>query len=450
MRPLSRLVLPFRPTRSTRSRATSRVALLVYATTIALLAAGCTGGNGDNTASGTPTPGPTTSSSGAPPRPEDADLVIWEDPSGVRLLQGLATEFGKENGIKVVVQPISGDVQAAFVTAASAGKGPDIVVGAHDWIGNLVQNGTIAPVRLSSEQKDEFRPVATEAVTLNGNVYGVPYVTENLALYRNTALVPTAPATFEQMASQGQALVQQKKAEVPLAAVVSPIGNPYNAQPYYTSAGGYIFGKKSNGEYNPADLGVGKAGSLEAAKLLAKYGEKGQNVFRRSITGDNAISLFTSNKAPFLVSGPWALPQVRSAKVKYALSPVPRFASMQPARPFIGVQAFFVSAKAENAVLAQEFATKYITRPKVQKALYEAEPRPPALTSVYDEVVKTDSDVRAFTEAGNGSQPLPQIPAMASVWDALGRAEAAIIGGADPIPTMTSAGQEIKKLIADS
>ena len=32
-----------------------------------------------------------------------------------------------------------------FVTAAQAGKGPDLVMGAHDWIGNLVQNGTIDP-----------------------------------------------------------------------------------------------------------------------------------------------------------------------------------------------------------------------------------------------------------------------------------------------------------------
>jgi hypothetical protein len=32
-----------------------------------------------------------------------------------------------------------------YVTAAQAGKGPDLVMGAHDWIGNLVQNGTFAP-----------------------------------------------------------------------------------------------------------------------------------------------------------------------------------------------------------------------------------------------------------------------------------------------------------------
>jgi arabinogalactan oligomer/maltooligosaccharide transport system substrate-binding protein len=38
-----------------------------------------------------------------------------------------------------------------FVTAAQAGKGPDLVMGAHDWIGNLVQNGTIDPLQLTDD-----------------------------------------------------------------------------------------------------------------------------------------------------------------------------------------------------------------------------------------------------------------------------------------------------------
>jgi maltose-binding protein MalE len=157
--------------------------------------------------------------------------------------------------------------------------------------------------------------------------------------------------------------------------------------------------------------------------------------------------LFTSGKTPFLVSGPWALDTVKKAHVKYALSPVPGFAGQQPARGFVSVQAFFVSAKAKNAALAQEFASNYATQPSVEKALFELEPRPPALTAVYDEVAKTDTDVQGFYAAGKNAQVLPQIPAMASIWDALGKAEAAIVGGANPTTTITAAGKQIKKSI---
>ena len=53
----------------------------------------------------------------------------------------------------VEVQAVSKDLQTNFVTASQQGSGPDVVVGAHDWIGNLVQNGAIDPVQLTAEQK---------------------------------------------------------------------------------------------------------------------------------------------------------------------------------------------------------------------------------------------------------------------------------------------------------
>jgi arabinogalactan oligomer/maltooligosaccharide transport system substrate-binding protein len=429
-----------------------RAAAAASAIGLALIAAGCS--SSSKPAAHSPSPSTKSSAatassplpSGVPARAQ-GELVIWSDGQRAPVLQKLADQFGQENGVKVVVQPVSTDLQTAFITATSAGQGPDIVVGATDWIGNLVQNGTIATLPMSNTQLSAFQPIAAKAVTYNGSVYGVPYATENLALFRNKALVPTAPTTFEQLVSDGKALVTSKKAQEPLAVQVGQTGDVYHMEPFYTSAGGYLFGAKSNGDYNPTDLGVGQPGSIAAAKVLAKYGEKGQNVFRRSIDGTNAISLFTAGKVPFLVSGPWAIPNMKQAKANYALSPVPGFAGQQPTKPFVGVQAFFVSAKAKNAALAQEFAANYATKPDVEKALFQLEPRPPALTSVYNEVAKTDPDVAGFFAASNNGQVLPQIPAMASVWGALGKAEAAIVGGADPTSTMISAGKEIKKAI---
>jgi ABC-type sugar transport system ATPase subunit len=53
----------------------------------------------------------------------------------------------------VNVQAISKDLQTVFVTAAQAGKGADLVMGAHDWIGNPVQNGTIDPLQLTEDTR---------------------------------------------------------------------------------------------------------------------------------------------------------------------------------------------------------------------------------------------------------------------------------------------------------
>jgi arabinogalactan oligomer / maltooligosaccharide transport system substrate-binding protein len=374
--------------------------------------------------------------------------VIWTDAQRAPVLQQFAQSFAAANGISVSVQPVATDLQSAYITATAAGKGPDIVVGATDWIGNLVQNGAISPLPLTAAQKGSFETTALNAVTYSGQVYGVPYATENLALITNTGEAAANPATFEDLVASGQAAVKSGKATEALAMQIGQQGDPYTAQPLLGSAGGFIFGRHGDGSYDPSQVGVDNAGSKAFAAQLAKYGEKGQNVFKRSIDANNAVSLFTSGKAPYLISGPWALEQIRKAGVKYSISPVPGFAGMGPSQPFVGVQAFYVSAKAKNTALAQEFTLNYLTKKDVEEALYKVDPRAPALTDAYNDVSKTDPDIAAFQAAAAHGVVLPQIPAMSAVWGPLGIAEAAIVGGADPGTSMTNAATQIKAAIA--
>ncbi|MFF2354047.1 extracellular solute-binding protein [Kitasatospora sp. NPDC058115] len=428
--------------RITRHRRTAALGLL------ALLVTAC----GGTSPSAGPAPaggsaaadGPTT----APPAAADGgDLVIWAQTQQAAALQPLADRFGKEHGVKVTVAPQSVNTQQAYVTATNAGKGPDLVVGASDWLGNLVQNGTVAPVPLTAQQKALFQPAALEAVAQGGQQYGLPYATETLVLFRNTELAPAAPATFEDLAGTAQDAVRAGKAEVPLALPVGQQGNAYALQPLFASAGGYLFGSKPDGGWDTADLGVGGPGSIAAGELFKQYGEKGAGLFNRSVD-TNAISLFTGRKSPYLVAGPWALGQVKQAGLPYAISPVPGWAGKGPARPFVGVQAFYLSAKARNQPLAQEFLLRAIGSEEGQLALYQASPEPPALTSALTRATAGDPDIGAFAAAGEAGQPLPTVPAMNAIWGPLGQAEASIVAGADPAETMRQAGEAIRAALA--
>ncbi|MGC4786488.1 sugar ABC transporter substrate-binding protein [Micromonospora sp. DT178] len=370
-------------------------------------------------------------------------LVIWADDKRTAALKPFAEKFGQENGVTVEVQAVSKDLQTNFVTASQQGSGPDVVVGAHDWIGNLVQNGAIDPVQLAAEHKSGFNETAVKAVTFNGQLYGVPYAMENLALIRNTELAPEAPKTIEDLVAAGKKLKAEKKASEILCLQSGQNGDAYHIYPLYTSGGGYLFGTGANGDYDPKDLGVGKPESIEAFKKIAKLGEKGDGALKRSITGENSIATFTGKKCAYLVSGPWAIADAKKANIKYDISPVPGFAGGKEAQPFVGVQAFYVAAKGKNKALAQEFVANHVTTPELAVALYNAEPRPPALTAALDQVKGTDPDLAKFQEAGKNGQVLPAIPAMATIWDPFGKAEAAIIGGADPAKTITAAGKTI-------
>ena len=409
----------------------------VAALTCTLALAGC-GGGGDSKATDNPSAKAAT----------NGELVIWADDKRSAALKPFAEKFGSENGVTVKVQAISKDQQTTFVTASQQGSGPDVMVGAHDWIGNLVQNGAIDPVQLGDEQKSGLNPNALKAVTFNGQTYGVPYAMENLALIRNTDLAPQAPATIEDLVKKADELKTAKKVSETLCLQVGQNGDAYHLYPLYSSAGGYLFGTAANGDYDPKDLGVGKPESVAAFKKIATIGEKGSGALKRSITPENSIATFTGKKCAFLVSGPWAITDVKKAKLPYDISPVPGFAGGQPARPFLGVQSFYVASKGKNKALAQEFVTNYVTTPDLAVALYEAEPRPPALTSAFDQVKTKDADLEKFVAAGKDGQPLPAVPEMAAIWDPFGKAEAAVVGGADPTRTITAAGKTITAAIS--
>jgi arabinogalactan oligomer/maltooligosaccharide transport system substrate-binding protein len=414
-----------------RIRTTGVVAALSM---VALVVAGC-GGNSTKTGSGTPS------------KAAGGTLVIWADDQRTAALKPFADKFGKDNGVTVQVQAISKDLQTNFVTASQSGKGPDIVVGAHDWIGNLVQNGTIDPVQLTDQQKAGFADIALKAVTFNGQVYGVPYAIENLALIRNTDLAPTAPATMDDLVAAGQSLKTSGKVTNIMALQAGQTGDAYHIYPLFTSGGGYLFGTKANGDYDPTDLGVGKPASVAAFQKIAALGEKGSGALTRSITADNAIPTFTGGKTAFLISGPWAIPDIKKAGIHYDITPVPAFAGGKAAQPFVGVQAFYVASKGKNKALAQEFVTNYLTQPDLQVALYQANPRPPALTTALDQVKATDPDLQKWMDAGKGGAVLPAIPQMAAIWDPFGKAEAAIIGGADVPSTLAAAAKTISDQI---
>ena len=391
-------------------------------------------------------PAPAATTTGPPVRDAAADLVIWADNDRAPIIEKYAAEFGKENGIKVAVQ-VATDVRKDYLSATQVGKGPDVIVGAHDWLGELVQNNTVSPVNIAADVAAKFAPKAIAATKFNNQGYGAPYAVENIGLVRNTALAPDAPSTMDALVTTGQALVKSKKATQVMLQEVSKVGNAYYTYPYLKAFDGGIFGTKANGDYDASKVIVNSVGSVKGADVLAELGKA--KVLSTNMDTTNVDALFDAGKVPFFVTGPWSIDKAKKANIKYAISPLPSLDGGGKMQPFLGVQMFFVSAKAKNAAFAQEFVTNYVPREDFQMALFAAGNRPPALTSAYDKVSATNPDVKSWFEAGEGGQPMPNIPAMNSVWGPLGQAAADVISGkSKPQARFDSAQKEIVANIA--
>ena len=365
-------------------------------------------------------------------------LTLWTDALRAPALKSVSAQFQKDTGvtIKLVIKDFA-TVDKDFISQVPTGKGPDIIVSPHDKLGAYVQNGVVAPIQLG-DSANKYAKVAIQAVTYNGNVYGLPYSIENIAMVRNTALAPTAAKTFDDVIASGKAAVASGAAKYPFLLGLDPKqGDPYHLYPLQTSFGSSVFAQKSDGSYDGSKLTLGDPAGVKFATALKTWGAEG--ILNPNITGDIAATSFAKGESPYFISGPWNIGAIKKAGVKYAIDPLPT-AGPDAAKPFLGVNAFFLSAKSKNKVAATKFLVNYLGTDAVQEKLFEVGDRAPALTSAFNTIAATNSDVQAFGKVGLNGVPMPSIPQMASVWADWGSAELALIKGeGDPATVWNAA-----------
>ncbi len=341
-------------------------------------------------------------------------LIIWTDPIMADVIRDAAPGFESDYGINLVVEEFGfGAILTNFVVAAPAGEGPDIIVGAHDWLGELVGNGLLAPIDLGDKATD-YSTKALQAFTYDNVLFGMPYMTENVGLFRNIDLVPNAPATWDEVIEISRELTAGNGDDIETNqyGFVLQGNDGYHFFPMMTSYGGYVFGQNADGTYDPADIGIGSAGSIKAAEVFDSMIE--DNLVPASIDGQIINDWFTQGKAALIISGPWNLYRIQESGINYAIDPIP--SGSVEGVPFLGSGGFMINAFSENPLLAQIVLSEFIGTSELMRAIYDAEPRTPAYLPVLNNL--DDPDIEAFSLAGANALPMPSIPEMGSVWQA--------------------------------
>lgn len=373
---------------------------------------------------------------------QSSTLTIWADDTRAPALEALVEEFEAEFGISLVIQELDfGDIRDNFRVAGPAGEGPDIITGASDWVGELVTNGLLAEIDMSGREGD-FLPGALQGFQYDGVQYGMLYAIENVALVRNTELVPEAPATWEEVAAISAQLVEEGTTQY---GFIESMNDPYHFFAVQSAFGGYVFGLTDTGAYDVTDVGVDSEGAIASGEWLNELVSSG--LMPADVDYDIKHTLFGQGDTPMIVTGPWALPVIRDSGVPFEVSALPS-GPAGPSTPFIGVQGFMISAFSQNRVLAEAFLLEYVATDEVMQAIYEADPRPSAFVSVNEAI---EGDVAGFADAGATGVPIPNIPAMASVWTAWGDATEFIVRQQlSPEEAYTQAAEQIRTLIGDA
>ncbi|SEW29444.1 maltooligosaccharide-binding protein [Cognatiyoonia koreensis] len=361
---------------------------------------------------------------------EDGKIVIWTGANRDReaLLEAVQP-FVDDLGVEVVVEVVDPDLPQKYQQAAATGDGPDVVLWAHDRFGEWANGGLIAPVQPSADWAADILPSAMEAVQFDGKTWGYPLAVEAVTLIYNTDLVPTPPASFEEIAEMD---VEGQK-------ILWDYNNTYFTMPMLMAGGGYAF-QKVDGSYDGSSTGVNTDGAIAGAEVLKSLFDDG--VMPQGVDYGVMDGAMKNGEVAMVLNGPWSWGGFDEAGINYAVAPIPTV-NGEVSPPFLGVQALGINAASPNMDLAVELIENYLATDE-GLAIWNAQNGLGALADVSAAEAQNNPLVSGMLDVAANGVPMPSNPEMGAFWAAMAPALTNITtGAASPADALNDAATRI-------
>ena len=307
-----------------------------------------------------------------------SEIVVWADESrGPNLTKVIAAKGDWVPGytVKIVTFSSFDALKDAFDKATDA-SGPDIVVGANDWVPTGAKSGKLAPITLTAAVKSRFNPTQLFDLTYKNSLYGVPIDVNNVAMIYNEKLVSSAPKTFGDMVNYYKANKASKNLKAGLC--IAGGGMSWGAHSVFSALGAdaYQFNSRDQIVYNRTFNYPQFATNVKTYLL---DGKKSNGFFPATDTGckDN----FLAGTVPFAVIGNWEWKDYVAKGFAMNLMPVPGVSADKPGKMFGSVSGAMLTtyaAKHGVAAGAKSLLTDFFASTAGQVAYQALEGRPPA------------------------------------------------------------------------
>ena len=348
---------------------------------------------------------------------DDKVITVWSDesrgPSLAKALGSLADQTVGEwaTGYKIKVVSYSGfDALKEAMDKATATTGPDIVVGANDWVATFVKNGKFAPITLPASVRRNYTTAALNDLTYQGKLYGIPISMNNTAMLVNTKLTGgKKPATFAEMVDFYKKNKTSKKLTAGLC--IAGGGMSFGAIGVFNALGGAPYALDAKGAVSTTKDPINvTAMTANVKKYLLDNKGKSNGFFPASGAGckDN----FLAGKVPYAVIGNWEWKDyVAKGFSMNDLVSVPGQTRTTYGKSFASVSGAMLTTFAEtngNATGAKSFLTNFFGSATGVVLYARYEQRPPAHKAAAGVV---SDGAKAFARTGNQAG-MPQIGAI--------------------------------------
>jgi maltose/maltodextrin transport system substrate-binding protein len=340
-----------------------------------------------------------------------APLVVWFTVEGAKAMRQIGEAFSAQTGIEVVIETPDSDGPSKFQQAAAAGKGPDLLIYAHDRLGEWIGGGLVHAVTPSRRLLEDIDPLAWKGFGYRGRLWGYPYAIEAVTLIYNRALVHEPPRTFDEVFELDARLSRQGR-----KAILWDYTNTYFTWPLFAANGGYAFKARPDGTYDAGDSGVNNAGALVGARLLERMIKQG--LMPAGSGYPEMEAAMAQGRVAMMINGPWAWLNLRRAGIDFGIARIPSVAG-KPAVPFVGIKGIMINRSTQQREAAVEFIENHLLTQPGLRAIDRAEPiGAPASREFYRELA-VDPHIAGIMESARDGVPTPSVPEMGRFWAAM-------------------------------
>jgi arabinogalactan oligomer/maltooligosaccharide transport system substrate-binding protein len=385
--------------------------------------------------------------------------ITWWDTSNATneapTYQALVKEFeaaNKDIKVKYVNVPFD-QAQNKFDTAAGSKGAPDVLRSEVGWTPAFAKKGFFLPLDGTEALADQakFKSNLVEQATYEGKTYGVPFVTDTLALVYNKALfakagLTEAPKTWDDL----------KKAAATIKDKTGVDGYWGSTQAYYAQS--FLYGEGT--DTVDADAKKITVNSPQAKKAYGTWLSlfDGKGLHKADTTADAYAHIqdaFVNGKVAAIVQGPWEITNFYKGsafkdKNNLGIATVPAGSTGKAGAP-TGGHNLSVYAGSDSA--HQKAALKFVnfmTSAKSQATIAMKNSTLPTRDDAYTDQVKADPGIAGYQTVLSAAQPRPALPEYSSLWGPLDTELPKIAGGKESLDKgLSNAETAIAKLVPD-
>ncbi len=369
------------------------------------------------------------------------NLTLWQGvnpPPNRDVLQKLVDKFNQTHP-KIQVESLYAgqqDQQTPKILAAVVGNAPPDLLWYNPTIaGQLVELQALIPLdeKLNnSPVKAEIDPALFESMEYQGQIWSLPFATNNVAVYYRPSLFKAAgitelPRTWEQFREVAKKLTRDTNGDgrINQYGMFLPLGKGeftvFTWLPFMWSSGGELV--KGEAEKASAVMLQNNPGAIAALQFWRNLIEDGSAMLSGPERGYETGDLIAGNVA-MQVTGPWSLGEFTASGVDFGVFPIP--VNQEPATSVGGENLFLFKTTPEREQAAFTFA-EYAMSAEFQTELALGTGYLPInlksrQDARYQEFVKKLPPVQVFLDQAEHGRSRPIFPGYNRISDSLGRA----------------------------